>query len=784
MIIRLLFFIFLIKSLGVYSQISWVQDGFVNCNSFVKNEGQIKDFKGEQVLFHTETRGNKYYFVKDGFYVIYEIPLKEQITNPRNGNLNEVDEEGENSSKTSHIKYRFIKSKLNAKIGGKDEKPFFYFFGNNTKKSISTIRAQGYERLIYENVFPKIDIVFEFSNDGGIKYSYLLDKGSLVEDIGIELIGANVSLLSKCDLRIENSDFTIHDKLGLIFTARDRSIIEGEYILNKNSFNLRLPLKKSPEKLIIDPLIISNLDSSQHRIYDVDFDSEGNIYAMIEKEFFVTKLYKMNQFGEILWIYQPSFDIGYYGDFAIDRSTNQIYLVEGFNPSGAQIEKINKNGTLMAHFGGDPFFAEMWRIAFSSCSNQAVIAGGGTSSPTYQTCYLDTGLVDMTMVQYVETTNCCHDVNMIALDEFGSCYQVTNRSSVGDGLFSNHLVKLPLPDLLPIDYNVPTGYGFIEATTNFFYGGNQIIEENENGYNGIATINNKVYTTNGYVLKTWDGSNGNLLSSLQIDTCCSTVDSLKILWGGIAVDQCENLFVGRQNQILYFDSTMNLINTFNLPDTITDIVIDNNGDLIVCGYSFVAKIRPDYDTECHYKFIEIDATIIEPQCDQKGSAKLTITGGTPPYDIEWNTNPPTSGTQISDLNPGVYVVTVNDSKCKGFKQIDSVVINGFIGISEIFLNAIPTNVFTPNGDDSNPYFFPFQNFQEILEFIEFEEYEFEILNRWGNVLFSTNDQFIGWNGENKSGQGAKEGVYFWKLKVKTPCELKTTIFEGFLHLIR
>jgi gliding motility-associated-like protein len=42
-----------------------------------------------------------------------------------------------------------------------------------------------------------------------------------------------------------------------------------------------------------------------------------------------------------------------------------------------------------------------------------------------------------------------------------------------------------------------------------------------------------------------------------------------------------------------------------------------------------------------------------------------------------------------------------------------------------------------------------------------EPYNLKIYNRWGELLFETNDITNGWNGKNKEGNSVPAGVYFW-----------------------
>jgi gliding motility-associated-like protein len=84
------------------------------------------------------------------------------------------------------------------------------------------------------------------------------------------------------------------------------------------------------------------------------------------------------------------------------------------------------------------------------------------------------------------------------------------------------------------------------------------------------------------------------------------------------------------------------------------------------------------------------------------------------------------------------------------------------------------NVFTPNNDGVNDvYQFDLLNIVEI---------ELTILNRWGNVMFTTTDVNASWNGKS-NGKDAEPGVYFYNFKAKGA---QNEAFEGhgFIHLVR
>jgi len=79
------------------------------------------------------------------------------------------------------------------------------------------------------------------------------------------------------------------------------------------------------------------------------------------------------------------------------------------------------------------------------------------------------------------------------------------------------------------------------------------------------------------------------------------------------------------------------------------------------------------------------------------------------------------------------------------------------------------NVISPNDDGVND-FFEIENLTENTEVI--------ILNRWGNVVFSSNNYQNNWNG-NDTSKELVDGVYTYKFKTQNG-----KIGHGFVHLVR
>lgn len=91
------------------------------------------------------------------------------------------------------------------------------------------------------------------------------------------------------------------------------------------------------------------------------------------------------------------------------------------------------------------------------------------------------------------------------------------------------------------------------------------------------------------------------------------------------------------------------------------------------------------------------------------------------------------------------------------------------------------NAFTPNGDGDNELFIPFP-----YRFID--RVEMNIFNVWGELVYSTEDPDINWDGKNLRGKDVAEGVYYYNCKVFESRVAGVTesgeILNGFIELIR
>jgi gliding motility-associated-like protein len=105
-----------------------------------------------------------------------------------------------------------------------------------------------------------------------------------------------------------------------------------------------------------------------------------------------------------------------------------------------------------------------------------------------------------------------------------------------------------------------------------------------------------------------------------------------------------------------------------------------------------------------------------------------------------------------------YTVTVEKDGCSETLSIP-IMVTELICTSEYFF--LP-NAFTPNGDNINDILRVRSNFLEKIT-----GFELQIYNRWGDLVFKTEDPMVGWDGTYK-GRDLPPDVYGFFMKVDCP----------------
>lgn len=132
----------------------------------------------------------------------------------------------------------------------------------------------------------------------------------------------------------------------------------------------------------------------------------------------------------------------------------------------------------------------------------------------------------------------------------------------------------------------------------------------------------------------------------------------------------------------------------------------------------------------------------------------------------WSNGDTTNYLFVQD--PGTYLLNLELNGCEYHDTI-------YVYLEECETIIQMPNVFTPNNDGLNDYFLPI----EVLG--EPEGVDFIIVNRWGNVVFESNELNSGWDGKTNNKLCA-EGTYFWIVRCSN-CKSEKPL-QGSVTLVR
>jgi hypothetical protein len=653
---------------------------------FIENKGQCNGMSNREseIKFHVSLGKIELYFSTAGLTYRYDEYVVSDEAEARVEKIplaiNRTEEENRPSTKVipHFVNVQWEGANPSVQLTAENKVKEYFTYPDLTDKSYKKcLKASAFKTLVYRNLYPNIDLQYTFP-DGkeGIKYAFILHPGADVSDIKMHYYCNETIPFTDADgniiLPLEFGDITDH---APITTTTNNAVIHSSFSLNNSVVGFELGNYNASETVIIDPWTTVPTFPGLNRAYDVDFDSRGNVY--IYGGIYPWREIKLDSTGTIQWTYTASLFYASgcpgpcYGDFAVDSISGCSYLVEGFTgDSAAHVIKLNDSGMQVNVFPGWLYHNEMWRVAFDYITPQLIIAGGGTLT-TYQAYSLDTAFTNFFSVNVLSTFEPFHDISLLALDNSGSYYMATSRSFPDPENADNVLIKGPISTLLPIDYYVDDGYVFAEVSSISYVGNTTSAT---NGFNGMTASPNYLYTYDGKKLKKWNSILGVIIDSVQ-------VTPTSFAWGGLDVDECEEIFAGTKSHVYRYDVNLNVIDSIAMPDSVYDIKLGPGRAMYVCGSGFVTAISLPpcgevniIDTEPSELFFNVfpnpfhtsSTVIIDSKLKLQG-LKLVIYDvlGKPLQQFDLTSNK----IEIHDLPAGIYFLSLEGLKTQAIKKL-------------------------------------------------------------------------------------------------------------------
>jgi gliding motility-associated-like protein len=276
------------------------------------------------------------------------------------------------------------------------------------------------------------------------------------------------------------------------------------------------------------------------------------------------------------------------------------------------------------------------------------MAGGGPD--TDQVATMDTNMTNLRFGNVVHDTFITHDMGLLALDNNSPYFYIGSLQSVELNeipFYNNYVIKVPVATLTNPVYFKPDYYTFNErgsiAYVDYDFG-------NVNGMNGLVATRGKLYMYDGAKIKRFNKTTGAILDS-------NPVSNTSFYWGGIDADCESNIYIGKADSLLVFDSNVVRHAGYKLTDTIYSVKIGVAGLLYACGRGFVSS------TPGMTPVNNLSVTTVQPSscASCNGTAIANASCGVAPFEYKWS-NGATTGT-ITGLCSGVYSVTVTDGAC-------------------------------------------------------------------------------------------------------------------------
>jgi len=152
-----------------------------------------------------------------------------------------------------------------------------------------------------------------------------------------------------------------------------------------------------------------------------------------------------------------------------------------------------------------------------------------------------------------------------------------------------------------------------------------------------------------------------------------------------------------------------------------------------------------------------------------GAIAVIVNGGTPGYTYQW-TGPVTGNTAaLNNVPAGTYTILVTDAN--GCEITDTEQL-----LPEVDVDCYSAmSVFTPNSDGKNDVFI-------ITCVLDFENHLY-IFNRFGGLVYDTEDYQNNWIGIDQDGQPVPDGGYPWVLEI-TRQDGSKELIKGTVSLLR
>ena len=649
--------------------------------AFEENRGQYSnEVNNWKVLYACHYEGFTVSFTEQGIiYSAHELHTVKTKGGRNRSEESKEDEEHDVSTELHYLAISWNAANPHPRIEALNPTSFYFCGSDQGNPSVGIDHIPAFRKLVYHDLYPGIDLEFEFHPLHGIKYSLRTKAGSDPSLFTMHYSGQKKLQLDAIgNLEIITSAGLFTDHAPIAETQDGHSVGIRFDKISDNEIRFKLEQKDAGAGLVIDPWLVSP-STGGFVPADIGMDAASNAYVYGMDAIFgfnhTTYLQKYSSAGALLWTYTfsqyPATGASFQSDLAVDPAGNS-YVASPYiytNASGNQYAMV-----CVSPSGSQSYFyntyasnniSETWNLAYS-CNHATLIqAGCGAGANNTAQVTIMTPSNGNVGQQYANTK--VGEVYAGTVGPNGNYYALAADSSgagASSGPYNNLLCCSVTGTTVSQLYQCHLDYMFRDYTSKS--GPNAI------GTNGIAAGCGYLYTSDGYSLDQRDLLTGALLKRVTIsggsngssgngggkgNATDGHVNS------GLAVDlACGYVYAGSTGGVYVFDATLNPVGSYASPlvpaaGIVYDVALNNN-IVSVCGADasnngFVAQ----FPAKTCSSLISIHAT--NASCGlNNGTATAVPNFCVAPYTYLWNPSGQTTAT-ATGLAPGLYTVFVS-----------------------------------------------------------------------------------------------------------------------------
>lgn len=274
-------------------QIQWGQE-----KSFIENKGQFEALYKipvkEPVLYAYEGSKEAFFFTNRHLIIrLAEFKKKKERTpeelqaylnKKQQMTAEEYKQYERNEFRKSFTEEFIVAEWLNANpntiIIPENQTSYYHSYTFKSNHELTNINyIPSFEKITFKNIYPYIDIVYEFHPNGGIKYSILIHQGGELKNIKLKYshpihLDNNGNILIKTNM----GDIIEHAPITLL--AENNQPINSSFIIQDNTIMFNIQNIQTNHSIIIDPWVVTPFSNSSNGVWECETDANGNAYII------------------------------------------------------------------------------------------------------------------------------------------------------------------------------------------------------------------------------------------------------------------------------------------------------------------------------------------------------------------------------------------------------------------------------------------------------------------------------------------------------------------------